>query len=71
VFFIFIGSWYPTGFPTLSEWNTWMFSIAGASVITGIVIYLISQSTRRGKTDEQFIAEGAAQQEIAEDAARG
>ena len=71
VFFIFIGSWYPTGFPTLSEWNTWMFSIAGASVITGIVIYLISQSTRRGKTDEQFIAEGVAQQEIAEDAPRG
>ena len=32
VFFIFIGSWYPTGFPTLAEWNTWMFTISGVSV---------------------------------------
>jgi amino acid transporter len=69
VFFIFIGSWYPTGFPRLAEWNAWMAGITGVSVITGIVIYLVSQSTRRGKTDEQFIAEGLAQQEIAEDAA--
>jgi amino acid transporter len=71
VLFIFVGSWYPTGFPTLSEWNAWMIGFTAVSVISGIVIYLISQSTRRGKTDEQFIAEGLAEQEIAEDAAPG
>ena len=30
VLFIFVGSWYPTGFPTLAEWNYWMFAIAGS-----------------------------------------
>jgi amino acid transporter len=59
VFFIFIGSWYPDGFPTLSEWNAWMFAITGFSVITGIVIYAISQRTRRGRSDEEFLAQGA------------
>src|SRR6266480_7169422 len=57
VFFIFIGSWYPTGFPRLSEWNAWMVGISAGSVITGIVIYAISQRTRRGKSDEQFLSE--------------
>jgi glutamate:GABA antiporter len=57
VFFIFIGSWYPTGFPRLSEWNVWMVGISAGSVITGIVIYAISQRTRRGKSDEQFLSE--------------
>jgi hypothetical protein len=37
------------------------------SVAAGIIIYLISQSARRGKTDEELLAEGAAEQEIAED----
>jgi amino acid transporter len=59
VFFIFIGSWYPTGFPTLFEWNKWMVGIAGLSVLTGIVIYAISQRTRRGKSDEQLLTEMA------------
>jgi amino acid transporter len=59
VFFIFIGSWYPTGFPTLAEWNTWMFVITGVSVLSGVAIYAISQRTRRGKTDEQLLAETA------------
>ena len=67
VFLIFTGSWYPTGFPTLAEWNKWMIGISGLSVITGVAIYLISQSTRRGKTDVEFLGEGAATQEIAED----
>jgi hypothetical protein len=44
-----------------------MFGITAVSVISGIVIYLVSQSTRRGKTDEQLLAEGAAEREIAED----
>src|SRR5712691_7534084 len=69
VMFIFVGSWYPTGFPKLSVWNEWMIAFTAVSVISGIVIYLVSQSTRRGKTDAQFIAEGIAQQEIAEDTA--
>ncbi len=59
VFFIFVGSWYPTGFPTLSEWNTWMFGITAISVISGIAIYTISQRTRRGKSDEELLIEAA------------
>jgi amino acid transporter len=59
VFFIFIGSWYPTGYPKLAEWNAWMFGITAVSVITGILIYAISQRTRRGKSDEQFLTEMA------------
>jgi len=69
VLFIFVGSWYPTGFPTLAEWNWWMVGITAVSVVSGIVIYLISQQTRRGKTDEELIAAGAVEQEIAEDSA--
>jgi glutamate:GABA antiporter len=57
VFLIFTGSWYPTGFPTLAEWNYWMVAISGLSVITGIAIYLISQSTRRGKTDAELLVQ--------------
>ncbi len=40
VFFIFIGSWYPAGFPTLAEWNAWMVAVTAISVIAGIVIYV-------------------------------
>ena len=46
-----------------------MVGFTAVSVISGIVICFVSQSTRRGKTDEQLIAEGAAEQEIAEDSA--
>ncbi len=69
VLFIFVGSWYPTGFPRLAEWNAWMIGITAVSVVAAIVIYLISQRTRHGETDEQLITEGAVQQEIAEDSA--
>ena len=66
VFFIFVGSWYPAGFPRLAEWNAWMFGVTAVSVITGIAIYAISQRTRRGKTDEQFLTEsGLAGGEVA------
>jgi glutamate:GABA antiporter len=67
VLFIFVGSWYPAGFPTLAEWNYWMFAIAGISVVAGIAIYLISQAARKGKTDDELIVLGAAEQEIKED----
>ena len=70
VLFIFVGSWYPTGFPTLSEWNAWMIGFTAVSVISGIVIYVVSQSTRKGKTDEQLIEVGEAEREIAEDMPR-
>ena len=70
VLFIFVGSWYPTGFPTLAEWNWWMFGITAVSVMSGIVIYLVSQSTRKGKTDEELIELGEAEREIAEDMPR-
>lgn len=57
VFFIFVGSWYPAGFPTLAEWNAWMIGITALSVISGILIYSISQRTRRGRTDEDFLVQ--------------
>ena len=57
VFFIFIGSWYPTGFPKLAEWNAWMFAITAISVISGIAIYVISQRTRHGKSDEELLTQ--------------
>jgi glutamate:GABA antiporter len=66
VMFIFVGSWYPTGFPILRVWNEWMLAFTAVSVISGIAIYLISQRTRRGKTDVELLGEGAATQEIAE-----
>jgi amino acid transporter len=69
VLFIFVGSWYPTGFPTLAEWNWWMLGITAVSVISGIVIWFVSQSARRGKSDDQLIAEGLADREIAEGSA--
>ena len=67
VMFIFVGSWYPTGFPILRVWNEWMLAFTAVSVISGITIYLISQRTRRGKTDVELLGEGAAPQEIAGD----
>jgi glutamate:GABA antiporter len=57
VLFIFTGSWYPAGFPTLAEWNAWMIGITATSVIAGILIYAISQRTRRGKSDVQLLAD--------------
>jgi len=69
VLFIFVGSWYPTGFPTLAKWDWWMLGISGVSVLVGILIYVISQRTRSGLTDEQLLARGAAEQEMREDVA--
>jgi amino acid transporter len=69
VLFIFVGSWYPksdsnpTGWE-LADWNVAMAGFTLVSVVSGIVIYLISQSARRGKSDEQLIAEGLADREI-------
>jgi amino acid transporter len=76
VFFIFVGSWYPfsdanpTGWK-LADWNVWMIGITLLSVVTGILIYLISQRGRAGKSDEQLIAEGLADRELAEDLPAG
>jgi amino acid transporter len=62
VFFIFIGSWYPksdsnpTGWE-LADWNWAMLAITAVSVITGIAIYLISQATRKRKTDAELLVE--------------
>jgi glutamate:GABA antiporter len=72
VLFIFVGSWYPksdsnpTGWE-LGEWNVWMVGFTLVSVLSGIAIYAISQSTRRGKSDEELIAAGAVEREVAED----
>jgi len=69
VLFIFVGSWYPksdsnpTGWE-LADWNVFMIGFTLVSVVSGIVIWFLSQSARRGKSDEQLIAEGVADQEI-------
>jgi glutamate:GABA antiporter len=47
VFFIFIGQWNTSLFPTLREWNTWMIVITAVSVIAGILIYVISEMAKR------------------------
>jgi len=70
VLFIFVGSWYPTGFPTLAEWNWWMIGITAVSVLSGVVIWVVSQSARKGRTDEELIELGEAEREIAGDMPR-
>jgi amino acid transporter len=57
VLLIFVGSWYTGWTAGLAWWNYWMLIITAVSVIAGIAIYLISQSTRRGKTDAEFLVE--------------
>ena len=52
------------------EKPAWMIGFTAVSVISGIVIYFVSQSTRKGKTDEQLIEVGEAEREIAEDMPR-
>jgi amino acid transporter len=57
VLLIFTGSWYPPGWPDLAEWNAWMIGITLVSVVACVVIYAISQQTRRGKTDAELLVE--------------
>ena len=56
---IFTGTWYSGGFETLGEWNSWVIPIVLVSAIAGIVIYVISERSRGGKTDQELIAEVA------------
>jgi amino acid transporter len=58
---IFTGTWYANGFETLSEWNAWVIPIVVVSAIAGILIYVISERTRGGKSDVQLIDEVAAE----------
>ena len=69
VLFIFVGSWYPARVQPDGDspsGTCWMIGFTAVSVISGIVIWFVSQSARRGKTDEQLIAEGLADREIVE-----
>jgi amino acid transporter len=72
VLFIFVGSWYPksdsnpTGWE-LGDWNVWMVGLTLVAVVSGIVIYLVSQQTRRGLSDTELLTRGAAEEEIAQD----
>ena len=54
----FASPWYPLGFTT-GKWRFWVGLITVLSAGFGLVVYLISQQARRGKSDEQLIAEGA------------
>jgi amino acid transporter len=57
VLFIFVGSWYPTGFPSLATWNTWMAVFTVVSVVAAIAIYMISQQARHGKSEHDMVVE--------------
>lgn len=57
---IFTGTWYAGGFETLTEWNAWVAPIVIVSAVAGILIYVISERTRGGKTDAQLIEEAIA-----------
>ncbi len=69
VFFIFTGTWYPPGFPSLAEWNTWLAIISIVSIVAGITIWFVSEGMRGGKTDEELIPEIAA--EVGAEVGRG
>ena len=45
----------------MSEWNLWVIPIVLVSAIAGILIYVISERTRGGKTDEELLSEQTAQ----------
>jgi amino acid transporter len=53
---VFTGPWYG-GFESVKQWNTWVVPIVVISVIAGLAVYVISERTRKGKTDEDLIAE--------------
>jgi amino acid transporter len=57
VLFIFVGSWYPTGFPSLATWNWWMIGFTAVSVIAAIAIYVVSQQARHGKSEHEMVVE--------------
>jgi amino acid transporter len=64
VAFIFVGSWYPTGFPSLATWNWWMLGFTAVSVIAAIVIYAVSQQARHGKTEHDMVVDATAAGEV-------
>ncbi len=55
----FASPWYPIGFTT-AKWRFWVGLITVISAGFGLVVYALSQRARRGKTDEELIAETAA-----------
>src|SRR5262249_55498831 len=64
VAFIFVGSWYPTGFPSLAVWNWWMLGFTAVSVIAAILIYVVSQQARQGKSEHEMLLEATAGGEV-------
>jgi amino acid transporter len=44
---IFTGPWYPPGFSTTAQWNTWVGLIVVVSIVVGVVVYAVSEQTRR------------------------
>jgi glutamate:GABA antiporter len=64
VTFIFVGSWYPTGFPSLAVWNWWMLGFTAVSVLAAIIIYVVSQQARQGKSEHEMLLEATAGGEV-------
>jgi amino acid transporter len=55
----FASPWY-AGYTATRDWRLWVGLITIISAAVGVLIYVISESTtRRGKTEEQLVAEAA------------
>ncbi|HXF72930.1 MAG TPA: APC family permease [Actinomycetota bacterium] len=54
---IFTGPWYPGGFPTTAEWNTWVSLVVLVSLVIGVAVYAISELTRKGRTEQEILGE--------------
>ncbi len=55
---VFTGPWCGC-FTSTAQWNTWIIPIVVVSIVVGVAVYVISERTRRGRTDEELLAEAA------------
>ncbi|MGQ0669438.1 MAG: APC family permease [Actinomycetota bacterium] len=53
---VFTATWYGPGFATTAAWNAWVVPIVVVSVAIGVAVYVISERTRRGRTDQELLA---------------
>ena len=54
VLFIFVGSWYPTGFPTLASGTRGWSGLTAVSVVAAIAIYVVSQRRATGSPSTRW-----------------
>lgn len=56
---VFTATWYGPGFATTAAWNAWVVPIVVVSVAIGVAVFVISERTRRGRTDQELLGEVA------------